>query len=314
MKTTYKVLWIDDEYEQLLDVKNQARNAGLTLIPFRSLEGGMAELTDNYSSYEAVLLDAKFYEKENDAAKTEDTRNVFAAQQQINKLASKKEFEIFVLSGQSSDPTIIDDSFRKSFTKFYRKGVVADVNKLWLDIRTAAEKQPIVQLRRDYPSVFAACDDRYVSKNLEPILISLLQDYDQGRLNVDHLNVIRKVLEKLTDGICGYGLVPESLDTLNTVARFLRGDWSGKSRNDTSYKLDFKHSNFPAEVGWMISSLANTTQAGSHPLYLDAHLRKMETDYWLKASFFQMLALLEWFKPFMELDPHMEWSSRPPKY
>lgn len=301
------ILWIDDQYDILKDEVNQARLAGFRLVPFRSLNVGMQELEINFANYEAVLLDAKFYENENDVAATESTDNAFRAKERILKLSGKKEFEIFVLSGQAKDPEAIDGSFQKSFTNFYRKGHAADNDQLWKDIAAAVDRQPIVQLRRKYKAIFAVCTDGYISKNLEAIIIPLLTDFEDGNLNVDHLNVIRKVVEKLGVAISGYNLVPQELNTINTIARFLCRDWTSRYEHSTSYRL--QRNQFPTEVGKMLSSLVQSTQAGSHPEYLDNHIREMGTDYWVRASFFQLLALLEWFKPFVDTNPDLRWDT-----
>jgi hypothetical protein len=303
-----KILWIDDEYETLLDVKNQAKLAGFMLVPFRSLNAGMEELETNFTDYQAVLLDAKFYENENDVAATESTDNAFRAKERILKLSGKKEFEIFVLSGQAKDPEAIDGSFHKSFSNFYRKGNSADNDQLWKDIAAAVDRQPVVQLRRKYHSAFAVCTEEYISYDVEPILIDLLTDHEKNKLTVDHLNVIRKILEKLGVAINGYNLVPSQLNSLNTIARFLRGDWANNGRGTPSFRL--QRDQFPLEVGKMLSSLVETTQVGSHPLYLDAHIREMKTDYWLQASVYQLLAILEWFKPFVDSDPQIRYDRK----
>jgi len=301
------ILWIDDQYDILKDVVNKGKVKGFRLVPFRSLNAGMQELETNYQRYEAVLLDAKFYENENDVGTPIDTDHAFRAKERILKLAGKKEFEIFVLSGQAKDPEAIDGSFQKSFTNFYRKGNAADNNKLWKDIAAAVDRQPIVQLRRKYKAIFAVCTEAYISKDLEGIIIPLLTDFEAGKLNVDHLNVIRKVVEKLGDAISGYNLVPQELDTINTIARFLCCEWTSRDKHSTSYRLQWNQ--FPMEVGKMLSSLVQTTQAGSHPAYLDKHIREMGTDYWVRASFFQLLALLEWFKPFVDTSPDLRWDT-----
>jgi hypothetical protein len=295
--TLINILWIDDQYDILKDEANQAKLAGFRLNPFRSLNAGMQELETNYQRYEAVLLDAKFFENESDVAATESTDNAFRAKERILKLSGKKEFEIFVLSGQAKDPEAIDGSFHKSFANFYRKGHAADNDQLWKDIAAAVDRQPVVQLRRKYQSAFAVCTEAYISYDLEPILIDLLTDHDQDKLTVDHLNAIRKVLEKLGMAINGHNLVPYELESINTIARFLRGDWASRDRNAISFRL--RRDQFPIEVGKLLSSLVETTQVGSHPLYLDAHIRDMKTDYWLQASVYQLLAVLEWFKPFV---------------
>ena len=294
-----RVLWIDDEYDQLQDVINDARNEGILLAPYKSLREGMAELHDNYQLYDAILLDAKFYARENDVAGTEDTQYVFEAQRQIQKLAAKKEFEIFILSGQAEDPTTIDNSFRKSFPNFYHKGDNEESDKLWRDLNSAIDRQPIVQLRREYSSVFAVCDDKYVNRDLEINLIDLLSDYKKDGLNVDHLNAMRKIVEHLGEAIVAYGFVPDELDSINNISRVLRGDVTSKDRQ-ASRKYQLEHKSFPNEVGWLMSSLVQTVQSGSHALYLDAHLRTSNSKFWIQAAFFELLALLEWFKAYVD--------------
>ena len=115
-------------------------------------------------------------------------------------------------------------------------------------------------------------------------------------------------MEKLGVAINGHNLVPYELESINTIARFLRGDWANNGRGTTSFKL--RRNQFPTEVGKLLSSLVETTQVGSHPLYLDGHIRDMKTDYWLQASVYQMLAILEWFKPFVDSHPEIQYDRR----
>ena len=95
----YKILWIDDEHEALTGFIGRAKRNRIKLIPFKSLNSGVNELEMNYPQYDGVLLDAKFFENENDQPGTEDTSASFRAKERILQLPKK--FEIFVLSGQA---------------------------------------------------------------------------------------------------------------------------------------------------------------------------------------------------------------------
>jgi hypothetical protein len=75
----YNILWIDDEHETLSGTKGRAKRNGINLIPYKSLDGGMSELERNYPYYDGVLLDAKFFENEDDEAGSEDTYASFRA-------------------------------------------------------------------------------------------------------------------------------------------------------------------------------------------------------------------------------------------
>ena len=63
----YNILWIDDEHEKLEGLKIQAAQHDLIFHPFKSKNTVLKELEDNQIFYDAVLLDAKFFENENDS-------------------------------------------------------------------------------------------------------------------------------------------------------------------------------------------------------------------------------------------------------
>ena len=62
----YNILWIDDDHESLTSTKGRAKSNGLNLIGFKSLNSGMSELERNLHFYDGILLDAKFYENDDD--------------------------------------------------------------------------------------------------------------------------------------------------------------------------------------------------------------------------------------------------------
>lgn len=74
MSKKYNVLWIDDQHESLDAVHKTATDFDIKLWTYKSMNGGCGELEANLSKYDAVLLDAKFFENETDVPGTEDTR------------------------------------------------------------------------------------------------------------------------------------------------------------------------------------------------------------------------------------------------
>ena len=88
----YNILWIDDEHESLTSTKGRAKSNGINLIGFKSLNSGMSELERNLHFYDGILLDAKFYENDDDIAGSEDTDNVHRAKERLLQL--NKKFEI----------------------------------------------------------------------------------------------------------------------------------------------------------------------------------------------------------------------------
>ncbi len=66
MSNKYNVLWIDDQYESLPAIHKTATDFDIKLWPYKSMNGGGVDLEANPTKYDAVLLDAKFFENEED--------------------------------------------------------------------------------------------------------------------------------------------------------------------------------------------------------------------------------------------------------
>ena len=116
----YNVIWIDDEWDtrgkafiQLCKVKHQ-----IHITPFKTREDGMALLLKDERPWDAVILDAKAYNKtENE---TPNLTGLYEAIKQIEGLKMKKSIPYFVLTRQ---PDLLDnDTFRELIGDFYKKG------------------------------------------------------------------------------------------------------------------------------------------------------------------------------------------------
>lgn len=304
-EVVYNILWIDDEHEQLSGTKGRAKRNGITLIPFKSLDGGISELERNYPNYDGVLLDAKFFENETDVAGSEDTYASFRAKERILQLPKK--FEIFVLTGQAE--AYENNTFKKAFTKVYEKGKDEDINRLFDDIKAAAKSQVDTQLRHSYKRVFDVCTERYIGELAGQDLLSLLKVDDESSIDVD-LNSIRKVVEDLIIAFHKYNLIPGEFVCptvfLNESSRFL----AGKAADGTLFtEKGFQHldgTHLPQQVASYLRSILSITQAGSHRSSVDSHVKSVRTPYLFKSVLFQLLDMLVWFKMYVDGSPKTE--------
>lgn len=224
----YNILWIDDEHETLTGTKGRAKRNGINLIAFKSLNNGMDELERNYPFYDGVLLDAKFFENEDDVKGTEDTYNVHRAKERLLQL--KKKFKVFVLTGQAE--AYEDNTFKKAFTKVYKKGSDEEIDRLFSDIKVAAATQEDTQIRHSYKRVFDVCTERYIGELASQDILNLLKVNDET--NIDHhFNTIRKVVEDLFIAFNKFNLLPAEFVTpgvaLNESSKFLAGKGSDGS-------------------------------------------------------------------------------------
>ncbi|WP_020569786.1 hypothetical protein [Neolewinella persica] len=289
-----KVLWLDDEYEDegMQQTISLAEQEGIELVPFKSLEEGLEELKANLDHYEAVLLDAMFFEKKDDVATTEDTLYALKAKQEIDRLAENKLLEIFVLTGKVGKGHDIDNSFVKVFGgQVYRKGNMEDEDNLWRKLKAAVARQPSAQLRYKYQSALAACN--IIGPQADLKVFHLLKALDNNTLNSEHLNAIRKIVELLIENMISRDIVPHQISTMNGAAYYLLGLKARSDDGNGSFQL--KKGDIPAEVGKLFNSLVSTIQVGSHAKWLDGHIQDMGTQYWTQGAVYQLLAILEWF-------------------
>jgi hypothetical protein len=298
----YNILWIDDEHETLMGTKGRAKRNGINLIPFKSLNSGMDELEKNYPFYDGVIFDAKFFENEDDIKGTEDTYNVHRAKERL--LQIKKKFEVFILTGQAE--AYEDKTFKKAFTKVYKKGSDKEIDRLFSDVILSASTQEDTQLRHRHKKVFDVCTEKYLGELAGQEILNLLKSNDKASLD-DNFNDIRKVVEDLFVAFNKFSLLPSEFITpsisLNEGSRFL----AGKAADDIFFiEKGFKHlegTHLPKLIVKHLRSVLSVTQAGSHRSDVDFHVKTIKTPYLFNSVFFQLLDLVVWFKMYVDTNP-----------
>lgn len=302
----YNILWIDDEHETMSGTKGRAKRNGINLIPYKSLNGGMSELERNYPNYDGVLLDAKFFENENDEAKSEDTDNVHRAKERLLQLPKK--FEIFVLTAQAE--AYEDRTFKKAFTKVYEKGKEEDVNRLFSDIKEAAKGQLDTQLRHSYKRVFDLCTERYIGELAGQDILNLLKGNNETNID-SNFNAIRKVVEDIFIAFNKFNLLPKEFVSpsvaLNQSSIFLAGQEQYES-TDAVYK-PYKHlqeTHLPKQIAFYLRSILSVTQPAAHRSDIDLFVKTIKTPFLLKSVLFQLLDVMVWFKMYVDSNPKTE--------
>jgi len=301
----YNVLWIDDEHETLSGTKGRAKRNGINLIPYKSLNSGMDELERNYPFYDGVLLDAKFFENEDDVKGTEDTFNVHRAKERLLQL--KKKFEIFVLTGQAE--AYADTTFKKAFTKIYKKGSDVEIDRLFVDLKSAAAMQEDTQIRHSYKRVFDVCSEKYIGELAGQDILNLLKVNDEADID-GHLNTVRKIIEDLFLAFNKFNLLPAEfvgpVVALNESSKFLAGkDKDGVLLIEKGYR-HLEETHLPKQIAFYLRSILSMTQGGSHRSDIDLHTKSLKTPFLLKSVIFQLLDVLVWFKMYVDSSPKTE--------
>lgn len=291
----YNILWIDDEHEKLSGFKLQARQNGIILKAFKSKDAGIAELQVNYSSYDVILLDAKFFENEEDVAGSEDLKALNLVKDALLQLPKK--FEFFVLTGQAE--LFADKTFNTFFPKYYSKGVDADISRLFADLKNAADKQTDTQIRHKYQRVFEVCTDKYIGSNSASTLLSLLkivEGYEDSSNTENHLTTVRKVVEELFKAFKQIGVIPNEVTGINPQSKFLAG------HKDSLYSLTEEI--LDPIIASLQRSIVDITQDASHNGKVDKYIKQQGTPFLFNSVVFQLLDVLIWFKKFA--DSHLD--------
>ncbi|MDF4221086.1 hypothetical protein PXC01_05765 [Maribacter sp. M208] len=294
----YNILWIDDEHQTLGGTKGRAKRHGINLFPFKSLNGGMSELERNYTFYDGVLLDAKYFENEDDAKGSEDTYNIHRTKERLLQL--KKKFEVFVLTGQAE--AYEDKTFKKAFTKVYKKGSDEEINRLFKDIKKAVEDQEITQLKHKHLNAFLLCDDNYLGRKEFERILQLIKDVEKPE-NItnqqDALSPMRKILEAIFKKLNTIGLIPDEIQngrgSINGASLFLAGYNKGYTYNE-----ELIHPVIAESIRHLISLTQDASHNEGNKLRADTYLTNTSNTYLYRSLCYSLLEVLDNLKPFID--------------
>jgi len=204
MSKKYNVLWIDDQHESLDAVHKTATDFDIKLWPYKSMNGGCGELEANLSKYDAVLLDAKFFENETDVPGTEDTRWVHQAKERIRDLDSTLGY--FVLTGQAK--TYASEEFNNAFPNVFSKGVDEDEDTLFKLLVDACANRETTKLKHKYNECFEVFEIGTIDLKYQPLLIDVLSSLENQDFRKKNFSVMRDLFEASLLGLIGIGCIP----------------------------------------------------------------------------------------------------------
>ena len=250
-----QVLWVENDpmitqaYPREADMRE-----GIEIVPFSCWEEAEEALEEDYSRWDAILLDAKCSYRRGDADKaTRFLTNVF---RRIEALAKTKKHTIpwYVLSGQGEDdihdliPVDIDwdtDWARISNRRFYSKnGTVTIGNEEMLERHALYRRiknqvihnNPKLQIEYDeYPDVFASLTrlesngldvqaGGFLVNLLEPIHFPTTTPYDYNRRYMD----LRKFLELIFRHMVARAILPSIMRNVSKTKDEINLSWSSK--------------------------------------------------------------------------------------
>ena len=289
--TEYRVLWVDDEYEEkgggfiaLADDFN------IKIDAVKSLDEFKVKLNAGYEEYDGIITDARFFKTATQVTGTENEDAIYELNEFILESIPKK-FKLFVYTGQ---PDLFGGAqFNKMFKDVYEKS--KDEERLFLDLKIAADKLPEMQIKKKYSRVFEIFNDHYLPKSSIKDLLKFLDD------ELDHdkssIKMARDFIEDLFRSFAKHEIIPsyfvDRSVKSNAIARLISGS------SEDNYKLD-ESSLPPKIITDLISYLVRTTNPACHRAHIDDHINNVATDYLFNSVKYALLDVIIWFKLYID--------------
>lgn len=294
----YNVLWLDDQYdsEELQEIADKAEDKfSIQLIGFKSAEEGIEELNKLEKGeihYDAILLDARFYESKNAIVGTEDLKGLSAVKSKLDELRGKGIIlPKFILSGKTS--LTQDETFKQTYGEFYSKHIPEDINKLLVQIQIEADKRPETRIRHLNSVVFSIFENGYLSTTIEnQVQRLILSQLPSNKFELKALLTnIRSIQEECFVQLETIGVIPNSSDTFNNIIRHL----SGNKSHSSGYKAtttEYQNESIETLQRWIY----NTCGMYIHALKKGITVDYMISNYAVESLKTGILEILLWFK------------------
>lgn len=332
----FQVLWVENDPEVLESYPLEAENYNLQLVPFTSWETAEKALCEDYSRWDAIILDAKCQYKCNEA----DRAGRFLVQvtnklEEITRLKGKR-INWYILSGQSEESIseLIPDT-RKMWDGDWTKGFYSknmDRELLFKRIGIHVKKKFDFIITNDlYPKVFRAIeklrlpDDVYIW--MKDLLIPIhypseLSDRDYNNRFKD----LRKILEHIFRSMIDNGIVPpvfesnitEKEDALNLsgISLFLANKLKDSEKLAEKYHVVATKETLPKLLQEVVKNIIYATGSTVHTArenndgkikVYDQYLPFMDgSTNLLKSYVFSMCDLILWYSKYLDLHPDKE--------
>ncbi len=293
---TYKVIWFDDEHENLDQIKEKAWLNDIELIGFDNAQDGLSELEKNPLKYDAAILDGNFYHEKGLVGMATDDRAFGIVARKLDQLPDLKMLPWFILSGQMNF-TREKNSLAATFkdNKVYDKLKGSDLEELWKAIKLESAKQPETVIRHQYQKVFEVCTAKYIGEGPQKDLLEILKkeksinNFHDSEL---HFNQIRKILEDIFLALNRYGLLPDFFITggvkLNPSAKFLSG------LEESNYYLE--SAIFPEVIKNHVRNILSICQPAAHRSHISSFMKELNSPFLLFSITYQLLDVLVWLK------------------
>ena len=270
----YNVIWIDDECDTrgVSFIQNCKLRHNILIKAFKTRKDGIAALEQNLKFWDAVILDAKAYNKSED--EMPDVDGLYAAKDRLIELRQQRYIPYFVLTRQ---PDLIDDKmFQISVGgKFYKKDLDGQ-NKLIADLKEEVSKSTRFQIKTFYHEAIDQLSDISTESCEDVIDILLAMHHPELPFTPKlHFNPLRQALECVFRSANKVGVIPDLFfidDRVNINQCFMY--LIGNDAKNVGVRCSERIA--PSHIQSMMRMIVNLGNANSHSKLSDSEIQTAE--------------------------------------
>ncbi len=252
----YKILWIDDEFEKLIKIRQKALDSNLHFTCYTNAKEAIKDLETNFLFYDAVLLDGLFFRNNEESGDVTEETALIEVVRILESLKPTKVIPWFVLTGQQKIKA--GTGFLEAYdVKPYDKLEDDDVHQLFEEIKESANQTVFTQLQHKYNDAFKIFNVYLNVENKKSLLKVLISLDSAESLFFDEYNKIRQIYEVIFSLLKEKMAISSELTSLNQFKWFIC-----KRDRRFIYNDDILHP-FIVEL---ITRNINVCQDGSHDL------------------------------------------------
>ena len=274
MTKDYNVIWVDDDWDELTEFKDECEDLHIHLQPFSYQKAAMDELDKHPNSWDAVLLDGEI--KDKSEHEKPSTNGLHKA---LMYLAEKhKEIPHFISTGKDK----VKDNEMLKDERIYIKDI--DDEKLFDDIRNTIDNIERFKIKSFYSNAIEQL--RSIDTWCSEKILDILEAMHLPEKKIDPLlyyNPLRQTLEYIFREANKVSIIPDEFIgkekdnvNLNQCVQFLSGrnaDWIGiRFGGAKDYVV-------PAHIKDMMFQVLNLGNVNSHSRTLNDDEQKKLGEY-----------------------------------
>lgn len=221
----YNIIWIDDEWKDQSEFKDECEELHIHLKPFSNQKSGMDELDNHPNFWDAVILDGEIKDKSDNEVPS--TKGLLNAIKRLSEMPANKRVPYFISTGKDKvkENEMLEDE------TIYRKG--DDDERLIDDIRNTVDNIERFKVKILYKDVIEQFSK--ISSHASNVVLDIFESMHYPDSHPDfnpilYYNQLRQILEYVFRAANKVAIIPDKCISdsdevnLNQCCHYLSGN------------------------------------------------------------------------------------------